>query len=169
MKKIVLIIIFFSTALLYAQPSLKQVRNIYCDSESNRKSCLKMISVLKNYNETNNPVFAGYRACATMMLARFNFNPLNKWYNFREGRGLLEKCISANHENIELRFLRFLVQSNAPGFLGYNTSLAEDKALILKFLPFTGDVQLKQLMIDVLMTSGNLTLTEKKNLNHILL
>ncbi len=56
--------------------------------------------------------------------------PAKKLNAFKKGHKLLENEILKNPKNIEYRFLRFIIQKNAPNFLHYNNNIEEDKNLI---------------------------------------
>jgi len=43
-----------------------------------------------------------------------------------------EKAVAKSPENIEIRYLRFVIQYHVPSFMGYSKNLDEDKAVILK-------------------------------------
>lgn len=59
----------------------------------------------------------------------------NKLSLFKEGKGKLEEAIKKYSDNIEFRFLRLMIQENAPSFLNYNNNLEEDSKIIIKNLP----------------------------------
>ena len=155
---------FFGTAIYAEDISLNEVRLLYQKSAREKKTCAKLITFLYSYNETNNPTLAGYKACATMMMAKYSFNPINKLSHFIHGSKLLEKCIGADNTNIELRLLRFTVQNKAPSFLGYKTSLTEDKTFLINSISMIKDIELKIFVISFLKTSEYLTSSEKQNL-----
>lgn len=60
------------------------------------------------------------------------FNPLTKLATFKKGKKNIELAISKEPENIEIRYIRFSVQKNAPSFLGYNSHLKEDRDFLVK-------------------------------------
>ena len=60
------------------------------------------------------------------------FNPLSKLATFKKGKNNIELAISKEPENVEIRYIRFSVQKNAPSFLGYNSHLKEDKDFLVK-------------------------------------
>lgn len=91
-------------------PSKSEVRSAFQKAAIEERSCSGLIKMLEVYNENNNPLLAGYKACATMMMAKYVFNPFTKLSYFSKGKSLLEKCIKADKQNIELRFLRYTVQ-----------------------------------------------------------
>lgn len=145
--------------------TIEQVRELYKKSSKEEISCKKLIESLQSYNENNNTSFAAYRACATMIMAKYVTGPINKLSKFNEGKNLLEKCIENDKQNVELRFLRFTVQSNAPTFLGYNSSLKLDKNFLLNKFSSISDKQLKNTVISFLKSSSYLTSTEKQKLS----
>jgi hypothetical protein len=50
---------------------------------------------------------------------------------FKAGRVKLEAAIARESDNAEFRFLRLMIQENAPGILGYNDELEKDKDFII--------------------------------------
>jgi hypothetical protein len=144
--------------------SLNEIRILYQRSPYEKITCKKLVTLLQTYNETNNPTLAGYKACATMIMAKYSFNPINKLSNFIDGKNLLEKCINADNKNTELRLLRFTVQDQSPSFLGYKASIADDKIFLINAVSGINDKQLKELIIGFLKTSEHVTATEKNYL-----
>ena len=65
-----------------------------------------------------------------MKRAGIGGNPLYKLWLFKKGHELLEDAIKGDPNNPEFRFLRLMIQENAPGFLGYNDSEEKDSKFI---------------------------------------
>ncbi len=145
-------------------PSTTEVRNLYQKAAYESQSCHKILTLLDIYNEKNNALLGGYKACARMMMANYVINPYSKLSNFNEGKNLLEKCIKAESKNIELRFLRFSVQTKAPSLLGYKSSIKSDKQILINSISDIKDTELKELIVSFLKNSEHLTSTEKLNL-----
>ncbi len=113
MKKLFFLLLIVSVIKSYTDvPSQSEIRVLYQQSALKEEACKKLISILQSYNENNNALFAGYKACATMMMANYAFSPLRKLSYFSKGKNLLEKSIIIQKENIELRFLRFMIQTD---------------------------------------------------------
>lgn len=123
-----------------------EVRAIFQKAAIEESSCKYLIKMLDGYNEKNNPLLGGYKSCATMMMAKYVFNPFTKLSHFSKGKTLLEKCIAADKQNIELRFLRYAVQRKAPFFLNYNSSLKEDRSILTNGVVQLKDPQLKKMI-----------------------
>lgn len=145
---------------------LSEVRSLFLLSGKSEASCTKLMSMLEQYNETNNPVLGAYHACATMMMAGYVFNPFTKLSYFNKGKELLEKCINSDSINIELHYLRFAMQSEAPSFLGYKEFISADKKFIMDKLGSVKDDQLREMIVSFLIKSSRLTEKEKKQLSH---
>ena len=145
--------------------TITEVRNWYQQAEQKEKACKEMITMLKDYNEKNHPLYAGYKGCATMMMAKHVINPVSKLSWFIKGRNLLEASLDNEPLNIELRFLRFANQTNIPSFLGYHSDIEKDKNFLLKSLPQVTDASLKKKIIAFMQQSKYVGKNEKKLLH----
>lgn len=85
----------------------------------------------KTKNSDSNTIQA-YRASMIMRQADYKHIPWNKFSYFKKGKKLLETCVAADPDNVEIRFVRYMVQSNLPLFLNYSSDIQKDKAFILK-------------------------------------
>jgi len=164
MKNLLVLLMLFNSGLFTGDIQLNDVRLLFQKSVTDKASCKKLVAVLNQYNESNNTTLAAYNACATMTMANYCLNPFSKLSYFNDGKSLLEKCIIHQSENIEVRYLRFTVQSSSPIFLGYNKSIQEDKDFLLTHFSTLNDQQLKQMIISFLKSSEYLSLSEKQTL-----
>ena len=136
-------LLFFSTSSFSDVPSINQVRSLFEEAVTQKSSCIKLIKLLESCSETNFPILVGYKACGTMMMAKYVTNPFSKFSHFRKGKKMLETVTTANDKVVELRYLRYSIQTNAPSFLGYNNHIAEDKMFLEKAVPFLNDAALR--------------------------
>lgn len=165
MKSVFLGILLLLTLPVFASTfSLTQVRFLYQKAAKEEKSCKQLIALLKSYNEENDPLLSGYKACATMMMAKYTINPFSKLSFFKQGKNELQKAIAADNSNIELRFLRFGIQTNIPFFLGYKGDIDTDKNFLVNSILHINDSELKSWIVSYLNESNNLTFTEKRNI-----
>ncbi len=67
-----------------------------------------------------------YVASAIMMKAEHTRLPHHKLEHFLKGKKMLEAFIADHPDNIEGRYVRLLVQSHSPKFLGYNDHIEDD-------------------------------------------
>lgn len=146
----------FSVSAFAETPSLPAVRSLYEQAANDENACKKLLEWLKPYNEKNNPLLFGYRASGTMMMANYVFNPFSKLSYFKKGKKMLSAAIAADAQNIELRFIRFGVQTNVPSFLGYNDYVEKDKMFLKKSLPGIKDENLKNMIASYFKKRGYL-------------
>ena len=77
---------------------------------------------------------------------------------------MLEKAITADKNNIELRFLRLAAQANTPSFLGYNDKISSDRSFLLNSVSTLTDTILKKTIVLYLRSSDLLTTIRKNRL-----
>ncbi|HEX6915333.1 MAG TPA: hypothetical protein VF145_08830 [Chitinophagaceae bacterium] len=130
MKKLLIIALLLISVQSYAQPDIQTVRRLYASSVSSESACRQLLQLLSTGNTVTDPVFTGYKASATMIMGKHVLNPFSRLSWFNKGKRMLEKAIASEPGNIELRFLRYNAQLNAPAFLGYRDHLATDKAFL---------------------------------------
>lgn len=143
-------------------PTLQEVRNLYQKAENSENACKNLLKILEPYDETNSPLFLGYKACTNLMMAKHVSNPFTKYSYFKKGRKMLETAVNADKNDVELRSLRFAAQSNIPSFLNYNDDISTDKIFILKSYHLIKDPVLKENIYSYMMKWGKLTEDEKK-------
>lgn len=71
-----------------------------------------------------------YYGAILMKTSEYQKTAGDKLKKFKEGKALLEGVIESNSSNIEYRFLRLMIQENAPKILKYNSNIKEDVAFI---------------------------------------
>lgn len=125
----------FSTVLLmnvfFKNSDLNEVRTSYSKAVLDKKLCKKMIEELELSKEKS-VIDLAYLGAYQTIWANHVFNPLSKLATFRKGKNSIELAISKEPENVEMRYIRFSVQKNAPSFLRYNSHLKEDKDFLVK-------------------------------------
>lgn len=165
MKKLLFAGLLLLTNASFANvPSIQEVRSLYEKAVTDESACNKLIEILSPYNESNNPLYAGYKASAIMMMAKHVFNPFSKMSYFKKGKLILETAIKADENNIELRFLRFNAQTHIPSFLGYNDSIETDTKFLLNSFPAIRDAQLKEFLLLYLRKSDYIPADKKEQL-----
>ncbi len=88
-----------------------------------------MIS-LEDMNHEENLHSKAYLGAAKTLVAECEIMPWTKYSYFKDGTRLIEEAIEAAPNNAEFRYLRFMVQLNAPSFLDYKADLKEDYKII---------------------------------------
>lgn len=125
---------FLSVLLMnvsFKNSDLNEVRTSYNKAVLDKKLCKKMIEELELSKEKS-VIALAYLGAYQTIWANHVFNPLSKLATFKKGKNNIELAISKEPENVEIRYIRFSVQKNAPSFLGYNSHLKEDRDFLVK-------------------------------------
>ena len=129
------ILMSFLTVLLmnvsFKNSDLNEVRASYSKAVLDKKICKKMIEELELSKEKS-VIALAYLGAYQTIWANHVFNPLSKLATFKKGKNNIESAISKEPENVEIRYIRFSVQKNAPSFLRYNSHLKEDRDFLVK-------------------------------------
>lgn len=136
------ILILFST-FFYGQ-DVEHYRKNYAVAVKDKSVCESMIRVLEK--ESKLSVFIGYLGAYQTIWANHVINPMSKLTTFQKGKRNLEASIKQDPNNIELRFLRYSIQKNAPKFLKYYHDLDTDRNFILEHKKYVQDQDLKRLL-----------------------
>ncbi len=161
MKTSMSMLFFLQLNTLQLLPQLNELRTLYQKAAGDEASCKKLLSSLDQAG-LSSPVCYAYKACAEMLMAKYTINPFSKLNYFNNGKNKLEQSVKYDPNNSEIRCLRFSIQVNAPGFLGYNSKIQSDLKFLLNAYPSINDAQLKTMLRNILLSSGQLTANEKK-------
>ena len=118
--------------------ALDQVRELFSIASNDEVANNRLLSITKDKDMINYPTLYGYNAAGTMLKANHAVWPMDKLNYFSEGKEQLEKVIEIYPQNVELRFIRYNIQKNSPGFLKYNQNLKRDSLFILTNIEKTG-------------------------------
>lgn len=110
---------------------LIKLREEYVLSQNNLQSCIRLNNLSKYCNSKLEPVKYSYNIISNIMQCNFILNPLSKYKIFKNSTQKLDSLILLNPKNIEIRFLRYLVQLNCPKFLQYDAYIDSDYKLIM--------------------------------------
>ncbi|WP_295650989.1 hypothetical protein [uncultured Mucilaginibacter sp.] len=112
------------------QPELKPLRQKMLLAANNKKTADSLYNALDKL-PAKSPVIIAYIATLDALKAKQTWNPYSKIIYLNQSQSLLLTAVADDPQNIEIRFLRFSIQHNVPGFLGYGKNLAEDREEII--------------------------------------
>ncbi len=85
---------------------------------------------ISELNSAPDDVKNAFLGAMYMRKAGIGGNPASKLKLFKLGHKLLEGAIAKDPKNTEFRFLRLIIQENAPGVLGYKNDEQKDSEII---------------------------------------
>jgi hypothetical protein len=119
---------------------------IFLSIFTNISDCSEIESVRKKYHENKNSdqldayieslekidctLAEPYLASSIMQKAEHSFMPTKKLKYFNSGKKRLEDFIANNPKNLEAKYVRAMVQSEIPSFLGYSNNMQDDISFI---------------------------------------
>jgi hypothetical protein len=92
------------------------------------KAIQKLITSIEQSSASSDRT--AYLGALTMKSASLKETPKEKMEVFKKGKDLLEKAITTNKKNTEYRFLRLMIQENAPKIVKYSSNIKEDATWI---------------------------------------
>lgn len=143
--------------------SVELLRKEYYKLNTDSVLCKKLFNKIKNENSTNNTIVA-YKGAIYASMSNHTKNKSDKLKLFNEGKKMLEQAISKDSANLELRFLRFTIQTNCPKALGYHKNINNDKIFIINNFNTLKPSEHKNKIIEFLSTSAYLNEQEKKKI-----
>lgn len=149
-----------------AQADLAVTRSLYAAAGNHRDSLLALDNLLNHVDVKSPAVLICYKGAAKIISAKFTYNPFKRYRAFLNGKQLIETALAKDTGNIEMRFLRFTMQTNLPVVLGYSGNIAEDKNYIVSHFRFVKDVTVRSLVLSYFKSSGCCTVGDVKSLQN---
>lgn len=159
MKVLFAIVLFLSNT----QSLVKDLRKQYALIGVSERYVNEVLSLSANNSD---PTIRAYAAGAEMASAQFKSSPFSKLSAFKSGKAKLEKLVSDNSQNPEIRFIRYSVQLKCPAMLGYTGERKTDRTFLLKEMPLlkTEDPDLYKYLLSFLLLHDSLSASEKSSL-----
>lgn len=165
---ILIVLLWTQVAVSSELKMIHEVRAAFFQSTVNR-SLTEQLHQQLSVSKFSSPVLLGYQGVAEAMMADRVLNPWKKYQHFVAGTETLERALKIEPNNLELRFLRFLVQSKSPRFLGYYSKLEKDKEFLLAGLTKESRSEVPDWLYSeissYLLASGEYSLSEEASLS----
>jgi hypothetical protein len=143
MKILAFLNIMILLSVTDANLKINEVRKLYYQAALNEDAAVRLKKMLTEVNDNSDAIFVCYKGASQMLDAKYAFNPITKLNRFKKGKTMMEKAINKDPNHLEMRFIRFSIQTNLPSFLGYNNWIESDKKLLLLQTSKTKDEDLK--------------------------
>ena len=159
-KGIILVLFICSFSV---SPDLKKMRVHFVLMSKQEASVVAIKEIALTSKDVPVNLKRAYYAAAEMTSAQYKINPASKIRVFNSGKKILEEVFLSDTSDLEVRYIRYTIQKNAPAFLGYNKSIVSDKFFLIKHLSANRsiDPQLFSFVYAYLLTYGSLSQQEK--------
>lgn len=140
-----ILLILYASIFFFSSPDedLEQYRSLYVQSAKSKKAAQTLWKLLEKQDRHAPAIVTGYKGAARMMQAKYAFSPISKYTHFKNGRELIEQALKKEPKNIEVRYLRYTIQTNLPSFLGYKDQIRGDREFLIDQLKTITDQKLK--------------------------
>lgn len=126
MREFILLFIL-NTTISFSQSNLDLARKNLTTAVENKNICEQMI---KQLSESKTSKERAYLGVYHTISAKHQVFPTSKLKEFNKGKKLLNNAVNEDKNNIENRYLRLLIQTQSPKFLGYNDEIKEDQEFL---------------------------------------
>jgi hypothetical protein len=118
-----LLMIFVCTVLFSEGHSIVSEFHLLTNKDDELKFIVK-------YHNNESATVQAYVCAVEMKQAEYPINPISKLKIFNRTKKKLNILIRDNPENIDLRYVRLLLQEQTPSILGYKDNIEEDKKFL---------------------------------------
>ena len=123
MKPILLILLLNISSYNH---DISTIRELYLAAYTSESNCNNFGEKLNSTRDTTSVLIKGYEGCFYFIKCKFINSPIHQLIYFNKGKELLDSAIIEDPTSVELKFLRYSMQKNIPGFLLYNDSIEKD-------------------------------------------
>ena len=149
---------------------LPTLRHLYAEASVSEVAANQLRLRLRGYAGADAAVLA-YQAVGEALQARYGWSPLAKLRAVRAAQELFGRAVALEPDNVEVRFLRFTVESHIPRYLGFSPHLADDRAHIMRgarHFPSLGlDGQSQRMIRDFMLLFGDCSPEEARLLRAV--
>ena len=160
-----LMILTFTNINGQEKSSIELIREELFYTDFNIDKCLSFYSKVAEYHQIT-PTITAYEAAAKALIAKHSWNPITKFSTLQDALILLDKAISMEQMNLEIRFLRLYIENSLPTYLGKSNNMKDDKRLIIENIELLNTLDLNadiiQYILKYMSTSVACTHEEKK-------
>ena len=149
------------------EPNLHVIRKLLISALDSKKTTDSLYESLNTVKDRS-ALLNGYMGTLQALKAKHAWNPYFKIKYLNDSEKTFKGAVSRDPHNMEIRFMRFSVEHNVPGFLGYNKNLDVDRQEIIKQVDekyyASADKPLVKTIITFLLNSKRCTPAENDNL-----
>lgn len=110
--------------------TISEIRNLFKECSIGGKDLSKKFIELLSKTEISNPLLKAYYAVSLAYKAKTHFNPFKKIEFLKSFSTIMNEAVAESDQNIEVVFLRLMIQKNIPAGLGLSGSIEADRQFL---------------------------------------
>jgi hypothetical protein len=123
---------FASLSSLFAQEyDMKEMREMLRTASDSKANSNKLYEKVGSYSGED-AVLISYKAAAHAIKAKFASNPLKKLKYIKASARIFDEATQRNNQDLEIRFVRFAVETQTPAKIKLSKHVEEDKNILLQ-------------------------------------
>jgi hypothetical protein len=167
MKEIAIVFLFVVNSITsFGQGmTVEEARKIYSALMQDKATCEAAYKKFSQVTAADNTLLMGYKGAVTVAMSKYVKVVKEKIGYFNNGKKLIEAAIAEDDKNVELKFIRFTIQSNCPPALKYNQNIPADKKYIIDNLTNVKNASVRSSIKEYLLQSKDVSEVEKQKIN----
>jgi len=157
-KSILLTLVLF---LSIPSNEINEIRLAFKDASKNEENARAFYDLVKSEKYSDEVLYTVYNGASEVILSKYIDGSMEKLKYFRQGAKKIDKAVDQDKTNIEVRFVRLVIQMNTPEFLNYNENIDEDKEYLLNHYSNCSN-SIKKMISEYVSMSDSFS-TEEKN------
>lgn len=146
--RLCILFVMISSFLTSQKINIDEIRKNYQKAVYDKEICKEMISKFEK-NE-NHGINLAYFGAFQSIWAKHSNNPIQKLKSFNKGKDNIDKAIKQQPNHLESRLIRYSIQKESPGFLGYKKNISEDQNYLQTNINDVKEPLLKEMIIQIL-------------------
>lgn len=126
-----ILFILLVTLGISSETEISSIRELYSKAAKSADQANVLSQKLSPITTQSENLLVVYRGASLTLNAKYAKSVVDKVSLFKEGVKFIEQAVKKDSANIEIRFVRFTVQENAPYIVRYKKNLQSDKSFIL--------------------------------------
>ena len=160
MKSILLTLVLF---LSIPSNEINEIRLAFKDASKNEENARAFYDLVKSGKYSDEALYTAYNGASEVILSKYIDGSMEKLKYFKQGAKKIDKAVDQDEMNIEVRFVRLVIQMNTPEFLNYNENIDEDKEYLLNHYSNCSN-SIKKMISEYVSMSDSFSTEEKKQL-----
>ncbi len=111
------------------------------------------------------PLISAYIGALTAVKAKFSYFPWQKYKYCKSGLRMISQSVLRSPDNLEIRYLRILIETKTPNLAGFQNDIPSDKERIFTLFHSEPDEHLKKTIASFMLENNLCNEHEKQILN----
>lgn len=131
MRCSLLLLLFVLFAANKTESNLSVIRASFLIANEQKTALERLKSLTQNQST---PLVKAYYGASKAIEAKYLYNPYRKLESLKSGLKIINQAADQDATELEIRYVRFAVESNIPGFISFTSHVESDKNMLIKNL-----------------------------------